>query len=337
MPRRLNEPPRAAGPRGGKKNSNRQAGRANKLGRPADTKTGPSPLILRRGEYVAIFRDSGAGDAAIGKALAPRVRSDPTDTLDRWENAYRTFVTAAKTLDPTGSPELEAFQRAMLHAWQLSAPVRARVWACRGDIRRPARNRHHRDGARTAFRNLQKASARLRAAQQDAGVRFTPKVGENQGAQEAVAKYHSPKLAVSWIDAEIEELLCRHEAIRAERTAAVRRLAESWQPADAIDAEIARRIASLRELRARLTSSPVFVAEQAPSNLEKLDASLNDQLERVRHRPHAEHLTRATDLALNDSNRVARLSREIAGDRWRDLVQARLTILFNRNSNRRAA
>lgn len=109
-------------------------------------------------------------------------------------------------------------------------------------------------------------------------------MGENEKAQKTVANRRSPSLAVAWIEAEIEELEHRRDAVRAERAAGMRRLPESWQPAELIDAEIDRRIENLSRLRDQISTSPVFLAQQKPSVLALLNASLHDQLARVKHR-----------------------------------------------------
>lgn len=125
--------------------------------------------------------------------------------------------------------------------------------------------------------------------------------------------------------------------VLAERKAGFRRLAESWQPSETIDAEIENRISRLRDLAATVRNSPTFEAERHPELLEKLDSALKDQITRVQHRPQHERLELATRLAQRDSPVVAELAAALAGSRSEQLISDRIRGLSAATGHSQAA
>jgi hypothetical protein len=305
--------------RGGKNNADRKARPgAKNPGRPPG-ETGPNARTLRRGEYVAIFRSVRfMSDSVILQSLKPGSEADPTKTLDGWEREYRTFSAAAMNLDASDSPALDAYKRGAIKAWELPKATRIRVWASRSaDARRPARDRQTRDVARAAYRDLEQSGRRLKEAQRLADAGYVPKVGENQTAQLGVAR-RSPRRALAWVEAEIDELQHRSAAIRAADGVA---LPEST--AALLSDRVEQRVRGLREWSKTIKAMPAFSAEEQPDVLENLDVSIRERVARVWHRPAEERFERAQALVCGDPH-VKKLSHNLVGDRWEDLVTDRL-------------
>jgi len=104
-----------------------------------------------------------------------------------------------------------------------------------------------RQAAVRALRDLHTAAEHLRVVREAAGVPFAPKVGENFDAQRTVMS-REPGRALAWIEAEIAELEQRHATVRAERTAGVLTLPESYQHPESMDEAFTQRLAALKDL-----------------------------------------------------------------------------------------
>jgi hypothetical protein len=158
-------------------------------------------------------------------------------------------------------------------------------------------------------------------------------MGENVRSQRALAA-RSPaagEAAALWIRAEIDYLLQHEVSIRPIRSRISYRFRVGGYPAadEAVLAELHRRVRVLEVLLAEIKDEAAssLRPDCDPATLAKLDRSCVDQIDRVAHRPLPEQLQRALR-ALSDSPPIRHVARELAGERWEELVRERLAYLF---------